>query len=92
MGCHSDTTTVDLCSESECVNSTITSKEGGRRTHLPSHGMFKFYRILFDRDMVLVGDGAEGALESAQDTLSELKEEGKPTPECVHCKVMLSLP
>jgi len=92
MDCHSETTTVDLCSESECVNSTITFEDDGRRAHLPSHGMFKAYRILFDRDMALVENDAKSALESARGILSELKEEGKPMPECVHCKVTLSLP
>ena len=75
MDCHNDTTTVDLCSEPECVNSAITFKEAGKKTHLPRHGMFKVYRILFDRDSARVENGAKSALEFAQNTLSKLKEE-----------------
>jgi len=92
MDCHSDKTTVDLCSEPECVNSTIKFKEADRKTHLPSHGMFKVYRVLFNRDTAMVENAAKRALESAQVTLSGLKEEGKPMPACVHCGVTILLP
>ena len=92
MDCHNDTGTIDLCSEPECVNSTITFKEADRKTHLPSHGMFKVHRILFNRDTARFENAAKGALESAQDTLSELEEEGKPMPGCIHCKTTISLP
>lgn len=92
MDCHSATTTVDLCSELECTNSTVTFKATDRKSHLPSHGMFKVHRIIFDRDMGRIERNARDALNSIQGTLSELKEAEKPMPECVQCKNTISLP
>ena len=92
MDCHNDETTIDLCSRPECVNSTIKFKEAGRKAHFPGHGMFKVYRLLFDRDTARVEKAAKSALKFVQNTLSELKERGKPMPECVHCKKTISLP
>lgn len=91
MDCHSDETTTDFCSEQECVDSTVTFYDD-RKPHSPHHSMFKVYRIIFDRDMGKIEDAAENAIYSARDTISELKEEGKPMPECIHCKKAVSLP
>jgi len=90
--CRNDTTTVDLCSEPECINSTVTFEEAGRKTHLPSHGMFKVHRMIFDRDTARLENLARDALDSARGTVSQLKREGKPMPECAHCKTEVSLP
>jgi hypothetical protein len=91
MDCHSDETTTDLCSEQECVDSTATFDDG-RKTHFPHHSMFKVHRTLFDRDTGKIENTAKDALNSARGTISELKEEGKPMPECIHCKKVISLP
>ena len=93
MDCHSESTTVDLCSEPECVNSTITRfRAADLKTHTPNHGMFKVHRIIFSRDLGCIEGNAKDALDSARGTLSELEEEKKPMPECVHCKTTISLP
>ena len=93
MDCHSETETLDLCSELDCVNSTVTFRTpDDLKTHSPNHGMFKVHRIIFDRDMGRVENNAKDALTSARGTLSRLKEEGKPMPECVRCKITISLP
>ena len=93
MDCHSEKTTVDLCSELDCVNSTVKLEApDGLKMHLPSHGMFKIHRIVFDRDMGRIEGTAKDALNSTRGTLSELKEEGKPMPKCTHCKTTISLP
>ena len=92
MDCHSAAATVDLCSEPECVNCTITFKVANRETHLPNHGMFKVHRIIFDRDTGTLERTAKDALDAARRTLSELKEGGNLMPGCVHCKTTISLP
>lgn len=92
MDCHSESTTVDLCSEPECIASTVTFKGTDRKTHRPNHGMFKVHRIIFDRDMGRIEKTAKDALDAARGTLSELKEEGNPMPGCVHCGATMSLP
>jgi hypothetical protein len=92
MDCHSASTTVDLCSELECIDSTVTFKSTDRKTHLPNHGMFKVHRIIFDRDMGKIEKTAKSALDTAQETLSELKEAEKPMPGCAGCKTTISLP
>lgn len=92
MDCHSERTTVDLCSEPECIDSTVMFKAADRKTHLPNHGMFKVHRIIFDRDVGRIEKTAKDALTSARGTLSELVEQEKPMPECVHCKTAILLP
>ena len=92
MDCHSQRTTVDLCSGPDCVGSTVKFKATDRKAHLPNHGMFKVHRIIFDRDVGRIENTAKDALTSVRGTISELKEEGKPMPECVHCKTTISLP
>ena len=89
MDCRSEDTTVDLCSEPECINSTFEGAD--RKMHTPSHRMFKIYRIIFDRDLGRVEETAKNALDSARGTLSEF-EGMKPMPECVHCNTTISLP
>ena len=93
MDCHSETTTVDLCSEPDCVNSTVMleTRAAGLKTHLPSHRMFKIHRIIFARDIGKIEGTAKDTLNSARGTLSGLKE-GEPMPECIHCKTRISLP
>ena len=91
MDCHSERTTVDLCSKPDCVNSTVTFESTDRKKHLPNHGMFKVHRIIFDRDTGRIEDAAKDALTSARGTLSE-PNDGEPMPECVHCKTAVSLP
>lgn len=92
MDCRSQLTTVDFCSEPECINSTVVFKASERKPHLPNHGMFKVHRIIFDRDVGTIEKTAKDALESVQGTISELTEEEKPMPGCVHCATTISLP
>ena len=94
MDCHGDTAAVNLCSKPECVNSAVAFKDADGRMHLPSHRMLKVHWNLFkfNGDTEWVENAAKGALESARDTLSGLKEERKPMPACVDCKVKISLP
>ena len=84
-----------MCSsdlEPECIASTVTFKSADRKTHTPDHEMFKVHRIIFDRDTGRIERTAKDALDSARKTLSELEEEEKPMPGCVHCKTTISLP
>lgn len=90
MDCRNEST-VDLCSDPECVNSTVKFKATDRKPHLPSHGMFKVYQTIFDRDLVRFKNTARDALDSALEVISELKDEGV-MPECVHCSAAVSLP
>jgi len=93
MDCHSDDT-VDLCSEPECLKATAPMKERKDLTtpHKPSHGMLKVHRILFNRDTGRAEKNAKDALEVARETLSDLKAQKKPMPQCVHCKEPVSQP
>jgi len=93
MDCH-DKTTVDFCSESECLNSVVTleSRPGLKTPHTPNHNMLKVHRILFDRDTARTEKNAKEALEAARQTLSELKTKQKPMPQCIHCQKVISLP
>ena len=91
MDCRGDDT-VDLCSEPECVNSTVTFGTADRKAHTPNHEMFKVYRIIFERDVGRVENAAKGAVKAARGTLSKLEEEKKPMPVCAHCKATISLP
>ena len=92
MDCHNEFSTIDLCSEPECVNSTIKSKIAGIKPHTPNHGMFKIYRIIFDRDMGWIERNAKHWLDVARGIVSELEERKKPMPECIFCKTAISLP
>jgi len=91
MDCHGETT-VDLCSESGCVDSTITFDDSDRGTHSPSHRMFKVHRFIFETEIRNIEYYAGITSSRAQGVLSELKEEGKPMPECIRCEVIISLP
>ena len=83
---------MDLCSEPECINSTVTFEEADRKSHLPNHGMFKVHRMIFDRDTARIENLAKDALDSVRGTISQLKKEQKPMPECARCKNTVSLP
>jgi len=92
MDCRSQLTTVDFCSEPECINCTVVFTAAERKPHSPNHGMFKVHRIIFDRDIGRIEKTAQEALDSVQGTLSELAEGEEPMPECVHCTTAISLP
>ena len=92
MDCRGGSTTVDLCSEPECVSSTITFEAANRKAHTPNHGMFKVHRIIFDRDMGRIERTAKDVLKSVRETTSELKEGKEPMLACVRCKTTISLP
>lgn len=83
---------MDLCSELECVNATITFQEPDRKPHLPSHRMFKVYRTIFDTEIAKIAVTVTIGLAYANATLSGLVEEGKLMPECGHCKTAVTLP
>jgi len=93
MDCH-DNTTVDLCSEPECLKSTVTLKNRKDLSapHKPNHSMLKIHRILFSRDTGRAERNAKDALEAARETLSDLKAQKEPMPPCVHCKESVSQP
>ena len=93
MDCHNEKWTLDLCSEPDCITSVVKfDASDGSQAHLPTHGVFKIHRIIFDRDTRRIENAAKNALTSARDTLLELEKEGKPMPECMHCKTTTSLP
>ena len=83
---------VNLCSRSECVHSTITFEGADRKPHLPAHGMFKVHRFVFDRDMGRIERTARDTLKFARETVFQLKEERSPMPMCLRCKALVSLP
>ena len=93
MDCHSNDT-VDLCPEPECLKSTTLMKERNDLTapHKPNHSMLKVYRMLFSRDTGRAEKNAKAALEAARETLSDLKAQKMPMPQCVHCKETVSQP
>ena len=93
MDCH-DKTTVDLCSELECLNSVVTLERRPdlKAPHTPNHNMLKVHRILFDRDTAWTERNAKDALEAARRTLLELKLKKKSMPKCIHCQNVVSLP
>ena len=93
MDCH-DKTTVDLCSEPECLKATakLEKRKELKGPHTPNHGMLKVHRILFNRDTGRVERNAKDALEVARETLSDLKAQKEPMPQCAHCKERVSQP
>ena len=93
MECHSQET-VDLCSEPECLKFTGTLKQRKDLTapHKSNHSMLKVNQILFNRDTGRAEKNAKEALEAARETLSDLKAQKEPTPQCAHCKERVSLP
>jgi hypothetical protein len=93
MDCH-DKTTVDLCSEPECLNSVVTLEDRPdlKAPHTPNHNMLKVHRIFFSRDTARTERNAKDALDDALQTLSDLEAKKKPMPECVKCQIVVSLP
>ena len=93
MDCHSDNT-VDLCSEPECLDSTAPMKDRKDLTvpHNPNHSVLKVHRMLFSRDTGRAEKNAKEALEVARETLSDLKAQKEPMPQCTHCKETVSQP
>jgi len=93
MDCH-DKTTVDICSEPECLASTVTLKQRKDLTtpHTPNHSMLKVHRIFFNRDTGRVEKNAKDALDAAREVLSDLKAKKEPLPPCTHCKKTVSQP
>ena len=91
MDCCGDTT-VDLCSEPECINSTVTFGAINSAPHTPNHRMFKVHRFIPNRDVTSIEKVAEDALNSARETLSRPKGMDGSTPVCKHCKTKVSPP
>ena len=93
MDCDGESASVNLCSEPECVNSAVTFHgTDSKRPHLPNHGMFKIYRVVFDRDMGMVENRARSILDSAIGIISQPESAGNPMPKCAHCKVTVPSP
>ena len=86
--------TVDFCSEPECLNSTIPPGQHNNLAvaHTPHHSMLKVHRILFNRDIGRAERNAKGALEVARAELSDLKVQGREMPPCAHCTEAVSQP
>ena len=93
MDCH-DNSTLDLCSEPECLDSVITPKRrsGLEVPHTPDHDMLKVRYVLFGRDVARVERSAKEALEAARTTISDLKVKDQPSPGCAYCRNAVSLP
>ena len=89
-----DKSTVDFCSEPECLNSTISPGQNRNlvAAHTPNHSMLKVHRIIFNRDIGRVEKHAKGALEAARAALSDLKSQGREMPPCAHCTEAVSQP
>lgn len=94
MDCHNDTSTVDLCSELDCLNSVVTLKirPDLKAPHTPNHNMLMVHRNVFSRDTARTERNAKDALEAARETLSDLQAKRKPAPKCIHCQNVVSLP
>lgn len=86
--------TVNICSELECLNSTVTfGVTGSPKPHLPSHGMFKVRRNIFSRDVASIQRAAREALELERENIFSAKEDGAETLwKCIHCKIPVSPP
>jgi hypothetical protein len=54
--------------------------------------MLKANQILFNRDTGRAERNAKEALEAARETLSDLKAQKEPTPQCARCKQRVHLP
>jgi len=93
IDCHFNNT-LDLCSKPECLDSVITPKRrpGLEAPHTPNHDMLKVRQIIFDRDVARTKKKAGDALEAARNTLSDLETKELPTPGCVRCRNVISLP
>ena len=93
MDCH-DKTTVDFCSEPECLKSTVLQKPRKDLTvpHSLNHSMLKVHRLLFSRDTGRAERNARDALAVARETLSSLEARKEPMPHCVHCRGIVSRP
>jgi len=93
MDCH-DKTTVDICSEPECLASSVVLKKRKDLTtpHTPNHSVLKVHRILFSRDTGRAEKNAKDALGVARGVLSDLKAQKEPMPQCAHCKKTVSQP
>ena len=93
MDCHDKSTTVDLCSEPECLDSVVTfDSRSDLAPHTPNHNVLKVHRIFFNRDTARTERNAKDALETARQTLSDLEAEKEPMPQCVQCENVVSLP
>ena len=86
--------TLDLCSEPECIGSAVTTRDftGSDVLHTPKHDMLKVHRILFDRDVSQAQLDAWFRLGDARNTISDLEANKKPMPECIRCRDAVSLP
>ena len=92
MDYYHESATVDLCSEPECLNSTITFDTANTKPHTPNHAMFKVNRIIFDRDIRAIKSVVGYALTLAQESTSKLEKGKEPMLGCVQCKTTISLP
>ena len=85
-------TSLDFCSEPECIGATIVFEAADRKPHFPNHKMFKIHRIVFERDLAMIERITNCALDFACNTILQLKGEGQEMPGCVGCGAAVSLP
>jgi len=85
LDCRGDTT-LDLCSEPKCLNSTITFGTADRKPHSPSHGMIKTRRPIYDTKFGRVEEDARSMLPSLSGMVD------KQLFACDFCKTTLSAP
>ena len=84
-----DKSTVDLCSEPECLTSSIIpglTLVDLAVPHTPSHSMLKVHRLLFDRSIAVQEARSRIILHVARAVISDrVKAQGKVMPPCAHC-------
>ena len=91
MDCR-DKTTVDLRPGPECLRATSAfekrEEEGSERSTYaePQHAQGTLYSLQCSLDTARAEMNAKDALEAARQTLSDLKAQKEPMPQCSHCK------
>lgn len=91
LECHDETGSMGLCSKPECVNCTRTFEQADQTSHLPTHGMIKVNRFVFDAHMAEVKEVAKPFFSIGRERISGLDDEGE-NPECIRCKTRVSPP
>jgi len=91
LDCRGDTT-VDLCSGPECLSSTITFEAVDRRPHLPTHGMIKTHRFIYDTEFGKIEEDAKARLAFIRGMIPQRDEVENRFFNCDTCDTSLSAP
>ena len=84
--------TMNLCSEPECVNSTIIFEAADRKPHLPSHRVVKTRRPIYDREFGRVEQDARGMFNLSHAIFQQPREGEEESGGCIRCKAVLLPP